>query len=85
MFVGDRDKRYPRPDRKLTFDKLGSVFLSGNATRDDAPNHIPIERKVPLAVGLMWQHMCPAGVYEVPEEALEQLGSAGGTRDEQAR
>ncbi len=74
-FVGDRDKRYPRSDRKLTFDKLGSVFLSGNATRDDAPNHIRIERKVPLAVGLMWQHMCPAGVYEVPEETLEHRGS----------
>ena len=33
----DRDKRYPKPDGKLTFDKLSSVFLSGNATRDDAP------------------------------------------------
>jgi hypothetical protein len=61
--------------------EVPSVFLSGNATRDDAPNHIRIERKVPLAVGLMWQHMCPAGVYEVPEEALEQVGFAGGTSD----
>src|SRR5438105_51092 len=31
---------YPAPDGKLTFDKLSSVFLSGNKTRDDQPNHI---------------------------------------------
>jgi flavin-dependent dehydrogenase len=46
-FRADRDQR----DRRLMFDKLGSVFLSNNATRDDAPDHIRIERKVPLAVG----------------------------------
>ena len=76
VFIGERDKRYPKPDRRLTFDKLGSVFLSGNTTRDDAPNHIRIEQNVPLAVGLMWQHMCPAQVYQVPEETLQQLKSA---------
>jgi electron-transferring-flavoprotein dehydrogenase len=65
----------PEADGRLTFDKLSSVFASGNATRDDAPDHIRIERKVPLAVGLMWQHMCPAQVYEVPEEALTDPGS----------
>ena len=31
---------YPAPDGELTFDKLSSVFLSGNRTRDDQPNHI---------------------------------------------
>jgi electron-transferring-flavoprotein dehydrogenase len=76
VFIGERDKSYPRPDGKLTFDKLSSVFLSGNATRDDAPNHIRIQRRVPLAVGLMWQHMCPAQVYEVPEEAIKDLRSS---------
>src|SRR5215216_6013827 len=30
-------KKYPKPDNKYIFDKLNSVFLSGNATRDDAP------------------------------------------------
>ena len=35
------------PDGKLTFDKLSSVFASGNATRDDAPNHIRVQRRVP--------------------------------------
>src|ERR687894_1150781 len=34
VFIGDRDEVYPKPDGKQTFDKLSSVFLSGNATRD---------------------------------------------------
>ncbi|GBD45612.1 Electron transfer flavoprotein-ubiquinone oxidoreductase [bacterium HR41] len=71
VFIGDRDKLYPKPDNQLTFNKLDSVFLSGNATRDDAPNHIRIANPVPLEVALMWQNMCPAQVYEVPEEELE--------------
>jgi electron-transferring-flavoprotein dehydrogenase len=70
VFVGD-ERDYPKPDGKQTFDKLSSVFLSGNATRDDAPNHIRIQDKVPLEIALMWQNMCPAAVYEVPEEELE--------------
>ncbi|HWE81752.1 MAG TPA: electron-transfer flavoprotein:ubiquinone oxidoreductase, partial [Gaiellaceae bacterium] len=39
MFRTDRAVSYPVPDGKLTFDKLSSVFLSGNRTRDDQPNH----------------------------------------------
>ena len=70
VFVGP-ERDYPKPDGKLTFDKLSSVFASGNATRDDAPNHIRIQEKVPLEVALMWQNMCPAQVYEVPDEELE--------------
>jgi electron-transferring-flavoprotein dehydrogenase len=64
----DRAKSYPAPDGKLTFDKLSSVFLSGNKTRDDQPNHIRIERKVPRDVADMWVHMCPAQVYEIGAE-----------------
>ena len=37
-----RAARYPAPDGKLTFDKLSSVFASGNRTRDDQPSHIRI-------------------------------------------
>jgi electron-transferring-flavoprotein dehydrogenase len=70
VFIGE-ERDYPKPDGKTTFDKLSSVFASGNATRDDAPNHIRIQEKVPLEVALMWQNMCPAQVYEVPEEELE--------------
>src|SRR3954467_1680004 len=36
MFVGDSRERYPKPDGKYIFDKLSSVFITGNATRDDA-------------------------------------------------
>jgi electron-transferring-flavoprotein dehydrogenase len=60
----DRAKNYPAPDGKLTFDKLSSVFLSGNKTRDDAPNHIRVESEVPPELARMWERLCPAQVYE---------------------
>src|SRR5438270_12524064 len=59
-----RAASYPAPDGKITFDKLSSVFLSGNKTRDDQPDHIRIERTVHRDVADMWVHMCPAQVYE---------------------
>ncbi|HEY6029263.1 MAG TPA: 4Fe-4S dicluster domain-containing protein, partial [Gaiellaceae bacterium] len=58
---------YPAADGKLTFDKLSSVFASGNRTRDDQPNHIRIQQHVPRDVAEMWARMCPAQVYEVGE------------------
>jgi electron-transferring-flavoprotein dehydrogenase len=64
-------KKYPKPDNKYIFDKLNSVFLSGNATRDDAPNHIRIQERVPRELAQSWVSMCPAQVYEIPEEQLE--------------
>jgi electron-transferring-flavoprotein dehydrogenase len=63
--------KYPKPDNKYIFDKLNSVFLSGNATRDDAPNHIRIQERVPREIAQSWVSMCPAQVYEIPEEQLE--------------
>ena len=72
MFIGDTKKRYVKPDGKYTFDKLSSVYVSGNATRDDAPNHIRIERHVPREIAETWVWMCPAGVYEVPEDAPQE-------------
>ena len=69
VFIGNRDKSYPKPDGKYTFDKLSGVFLTGNATRDDAPSHIRVQKRVPREVAEAWQWMCPAGVYEVPEDA----------------
>jgi len=71
MFIGDTYKRYPRPDGRYTFDKLSSVFITGNATRDDAPNHIRVQKHVPREVAETWKWMCPAGVYEIPEDAPE--------------
>jgi electron-transferring-flavoprotein dehydrogenase len=64
----DRAKSYPVPDGKLTFDKLSSVYLSGNRTRDDAPNHVRIETRVPREVAELWVNMCPAQVYEIGGE-----------------
>ncbi|MEX0816471.1 MAG: 4Fe-4S dicluster domain-containing protein, partial [Gaiellales bacterium] len=69
LFVGDRSKRYPKADGQLFFGKLSSVYLSGNKTRDDAPNHIRIDRKVRREIAEGWVHMCPAQVYEIVGEA----------------
>jgi len=76
VFIGP-ERDYPKPDGKTTFDKLSSVFATGNATRDDAPNHIRIQEKVALEVALMWQNMCPAQVYEVPDDELEAAKASG--------
>jgi electron-transferring-flavoprotein dehydrogenase len=75
VFVGKRQKSYPKPDNKLTFNKLDSVFTTGNATRDDAPNHIKIQQRVPFELALMWHYMCPAQVYELPEEIQDKINS----------
>ena len=63
----DRAASYPAPDGQLVFDKLSSVFASGNRTRDDQPNHIRVQTKVPRELAELWAHMCPAQVYEVGE------------------
>src|SRR6188472_1808647 len=62
-----RAARYPAPDGTLTFDKLSSVFASGNRTRDDQPSHIRVQTQVPGDLAEMWEWMCPAHVYEVGE------------------
>jgi len=62
-----RASSYPAPDGRLTFDKLSSVFASGNRTRDDQPNHIRVQTKVPRDLAELWARMCPAQVYEVGE------------------
>ncbi|MGN6254289.1 MAG: 4Fe-4S dicluster domain-containing protein [Solirubrobacterales bacterium] len=69
--LGKAGDMYPQADNELTFNKLDSVFLSGNATRDDAPNHVRIQTKVPREVAQTWVSMCPAQVYEIPEDQLE--------------
>jgi electron-transferring-flavoprotein dehydrogenase len=68
MLLGNAKDSYPMPDGKYTFDKLSSVFISGNATRDDAPNHIRIQKHVPREIAETWRWMCPAGVYEIPDD-----------------
>ncbi|MGO9237553.1 MAG: electron transfer flavoprotein-ubiquinone oxidoreductase [Methylocella sp.] len=62
---------YPKPDGKLTFDRLSSVFVSNTNHEEDQPCHlhlkdpsIPIERNLP-EYGEPARLYCPAGVYEV--------------------
>jgi electron-transferring-flavoprotein dehydrogenase len=70
MEIGRAAEMYVKPDNEITFNKLDSVFLSGNATRDDAPNHVRVQTKVPREVAQTWVSMCPAQVYEIPEAEL---------------
>ncbi len=77
----DRERAYPAPDGVLTFDKLSSVFLSGNKTRDDAPDHIRVQHEVPRELAETWVRMCPAQVYEIVEDAAaSDLVSGRGDR-----
>lgn len=62
---------YPKPDGKISFDKLSSVFLSNTNHEEDQPCHltlkdpsIPISKNLPL-FDEPAQRYCPAGVYEV--------------------
>ena len=73
LTVGHGAARYPAPDGKLVFDKLSSVYLSGNKTRDDAPSHIRIQHTVAPEVAEAWVHMCPAHVYELAGAAEDGL------------
>lgn len=72
MFIGNTRDGYPKPDGTYTFDKLSSVYISGNATRDDAPNHIRVRKEVPRQIAETWRWMCPAGVYEIPDDAPQR-------------
>lgn len=65
---------YPKPDGKLTFDRLSSVFLSNTNHEEDQPCHltlknstIPIKHNLPV-FDEPAQRYCPAGVYEVLED-----------------
>jgi electron-transferring-flavoprotein dehydrogenase len=71
IFRSGRARRYPKPDGKLVFDKLSSVYLSGNRTRDDAPNHLRVRTEVPPELALAWDRMCPAQVYAAEDGHVE--------------
>lgn len=69
---------YPKPDGTLSFDKLSSVFLSNTNHEEDQPCHLQLaDNNIPISVNLAKygepaQRYCPAGVYEVLEEAGEK-------------
>jgi len=62
---------YPRPDGKISFDRLSSVFLSATNHEEDQPVHLRLkDANVPISYNLPLydepaQRYCPAGVYEV--------------------
>ncbi|WP_089710777.1 electron transfer flavoprotein-ubiquinone oxidoreductase [Halomonas daqiaonensis] len=62
---------YPKPDGKLSFDKLSSVFLSNTNHEEDQPCHLKLtDPDVPIRDNLPEfdepaQRYCPAAVYEV--------------------
>ena len=67
---------YPKPDGKLTFDRLSSVFISNTNHAENQPSHLTLkDASVPVHVNLAKyagpeSRYCPAGVYEfVPDEA----------------
>jgi len=61
---------YPKPDGKLTFDRLSSVFISNTNHEENQPCHLTLkDASVPVAVNLAKyagpeNRYCPAGVYE---------------------
>ncbi|WP_460543574.1 electron transfer flavoprotein-ubiquinone oxidoreductase, partial [Halomonas shantousis] len=80
MALADQAKKidYPRPDGKLSFDKLSSVFLSNTNHEEDQPCHlklvdpeIPIQHNLPKYAEPATRY-CPAGVYEVVEDDAGQ-------------
>jgi electron-transferring-flavoprotein dehydrogenase len=68
---------YPKPDGKLTFDRLTSVSFSNTNHAEDQPVHLTLkDASVPVNVNLALydapeQRYCPAGVYEIVRDADE--------------
>ncbi len=66
---------YPRPDGKVSFDRLSSVFISNTNHEEDQPPHLKL-RDPTKAIAVNYriydspeQRYCPAGVYEIVEDA----------------
>ena len=72
---------YPKPDGKLTFDRLSSVFISNTNHAENQPAHLTLkDASIPVNVNLTKfagpeQRYCPAGVYEFVADE-EKGGSA---------
>ena len=71
---------YPKPDGKITFDRLTNVSFSSTYHEENQPVHLKIsDEKIPIDTNLALydspeQRYCPAGVYEiVNDEGLDRL------------
>ncbi|MCC7273585.1 MAG: electron transfer flavoprotein-ubiquinone oxidoreductase [Alphaproteobacteria bacterium] len=68
---------YPKPDGKITFDKLSSVFVSNTNHEEDQPVHLRLrDPAVAITHNLALydapeQRYCPAGVYEIVREGAD--------------
>ena len=66
---------YPKPDGKLTFDRLSSVFISNTNHEEQQPAHLTLkDASVPVSLNLAKfagpeSRYCPAGVYEFVKNA----------------
>ncbi|HET9148905.1 MAG TPA: electron transfer flavoprotein-ubiquinone oxidoreductase [Alphaproteobacteria bacterium] len=66
-----RPPDYPKPDGKITFDRLSSVFISNTNHEENQPAHLRLrDAAVPIALNLAVYdapetRYCPAGVYEI--------------------
>ena len=66
---------YPKPDGKLTFDRLSSVYISNTHHEEQQPAHLALkDASVPVAINLAQfagpeGRYCPAGVYEFVKNA----------------
>jgi electron-transferring-flavoprotein dehydrogenase len=67
--------KYPKPDGKLTFDRLSSVFISNTNHEENQPAHLTLkDASVPVSINLAKYagpegRYCPAGVYEYVKNA----------------
>lgn len=65
---------YPKPDGRLSFDRLSSVYLANTQYAEDEPCHLQLtDSEIPITENLARydapeQRYCPAGVYEIIQE-----------------
>lgn len=55
---------------KLGLSKVDAVYLSGNKTRDDIPQHLIVGKDISPEMADFYSHLCPAGVYERKGDTL---------------
>ncbi|MDH5856243.1 electron transfer flavoprotein-ubiquinone oxidoreductase [Lampropedia aestuarii] len=71
---------YPKPDGKITFDRLSSVFISNTNHGENQPAHLTL-KNASVPVEINWRKFagpesryCPAGVYEFVDDAAGEDG-----------
>ena len=76
--IGSRPIAYPKPDGKISFDRLSSVFLSGVGHEENQPVHLRLKNSA-AAIAVNYAlyaspetRYCPAGVYEILTDQVGQ-------------